>query len=246
MILNTLYSRLLAETKLVLAYALVGLMACTESSLEPSDEVLGYDYFPLLVGSYVEYAVEEQIYQTLGQGVPEIRTYQIREEIPQIFIDIEGERAFRVERFRRPNANFAWTLDSVWVAKRTGSYALRVENNRTFVKLSFPPKNGLRWNGNAFNTLGDDRYEINNMDKPLTINNLEFEKTLKVIQSDDSSRVSLDRRSEIYARGVGLISKEYNQVFYCQPDPNNPNTCRTITIDFGRIIKQRIINYGKN
>jgi hypothetical protein len=245
LIINKLTKIKLPNFYLVITYSIIGLGACTSSNFEPSDEVLGYDYFPLEVGSFVEYEVEEQTYITLGQGIPTIKNYQIREEIPQIFIDIEGDRAFRIERFRRANANFAWQLDSVWVAKRTNSYATRVENNRTFVKLGFPTKNGLRWNGNAFNTLGDDRYEITDFSKPLKINDLEFDNTLKVLQADDSSRVSLDRRMEIYAKGIGLVSKEYNQVFYCQPDPTNPSACQTITVDFGRIIKQKIINYGK-
>jgi hypothetical protein len=245
LIINQLIKIKLRQFYLIITYIIVGLGACTPTNFEPDDAVLGYDFFPLEVGSFVEYAVEEQNYSSQNGGVPSIQNYQIREEIPQIFIDVEGERAFRIDQFRRNNANFAWQLEAVWVAKRTPSYAITVEDNKSFVKLGFPIKNGLRWNGNAFNNLGDDRYEITDLGKSLKINNLDFENTLKVAQADDSSRVSLDRRTEVYAQGIGLISKEYTQVFYCQPDPSDPAACQTISIDFGRVLKQKIINYGK-
>jgi hypothetical protein len=234
-------------------YSLLLMVACTSSEFEPDKQVVGFNYFPLLVGNYVDYEVDETIYISSALGVPEIRNYQIREEITQIFIDIEGERSFKIERSKRNSPADDWAVDSIWVAKIKSNFALKTENNISFVKLSFPPKNGLKWNGNAYNSLGEDTYEITNNAKPLTINDLTFDKTLTVLQADDSSRVSLDRRSEVYAEGIGLISKEYNQVFYCQGSESNccemfsstvPGLCSAYKISFGRIIKQKIIGYG--
>lgn len=214
--------------------------ACKIENEIPNDEILGYNYFPMDVGVYAEYEVQETRY-TLTDA-PEVSDYQIREVITGSFTDIEGLQAFTVERSRRENTNDIWELDSIWVAKRKINQQLRIENNQIFVKLVFPPSKGLTWNGNSFNAFGEDTYEITEYGKPYQINGLSFENALRVEQEEDSNLVSLDRRYEIYAPDAGLVYKEIRNLNYCTLD----NCIGDGKIDFGRILIQKIITYGKN
>jgi hypothetical protein len=217
---------------------LVGFATCDTTVSEPDGTVLGYDYFPTDLGSFVEYEVEEVEYDPVNP--PATSNYQIREDITESFTDIEGKDAFRVERYRRDNGLQAWDLDSVWVVQRTANQGIRIENNQVFVKMAFPVSTGLKWNGNTYNHLDEDEYEITALDKSFSINEQNFAKSLKVIQADDSSLVSLDRRQEVYARGVGLVYRFQRQVVYC----TEPACLGLGKIEFGiqKIIK--IKSYG--
>lgn len=225
-------------------------------------EITGSEYFPLEIGQFTEYNVEERIYSTTNPV--EVLNYQIREEITESFLDINDEVAYRLERFRREMNTQDWELDSVWAVKKTTSQALRTENNITFVKLVFPPSERTTWNGNAFNSLGEEEYRITNLGESTTVDTMTFSNSLKVIQSELCSFVSLKNRNEEYAAGIGLVYREDWQVSFKQ----NPLTATCVDslgtfcdieiiqnrpaipfedcIEFGRILTQKIIAYGKN
>ena len=224
-----------------------------------SPEITGTEFFPLEIGRFIEYDIEERIYSTTSPV--QVLNYQIREEIAESFLDIENEVAYRLERFRREQSTQPWELDSVWTVKKTVARVLRTENNVTFVKLVFPPNERTTWNGNAFNNLGEEEYRIVNLGESSSVDTMSFSNTLKVIQNDLCSLVSLDNRNEEYAEGVGLIYKEDWKLsisllgtcpdsidVYCnsqiiQARPPLPfENC----IEFGRIFTQKIIAYGKN
>jgi len=216
------------------------LNACTSSQLEPDAKALGYDFFPISVGHFMEYQVNETSYSSQNINAPIDTAYQIREEQTQLFNDIQNETEVKIYRFGRTDASKPWSLLAVWASKRTPSQALRIEDNQTYWNLIFPLKNGATWNGNAYNNFGKKLYEIADFNKPYSINEFNFDRTLKVIQSNDSSLVSQDRRIEVYAEGVGLVSREVKQVKFCYE-----TNCRgkEVIIE-GIISKQKIINYG--
>ncbi|OJJ22527.1 hypothetical protein BKI52_07550 [marine bacterium AO1-C] len=232
--------------------------SCSTGTLEPTNANLGLEYFPLEVGSYIDYQVEDIQFTILNP--PDTNRYQIRELIKDEFTDIEGNPAFRLERYRRANANASWILDSVWQAKRSTTQAIVVQNNKPIVKLIFPLEDGIEWVGTVFfrnkrkDTIVDtttsdtsivetfigDRYKVTNFNQPFTLGSLTFDSTLTVIQSDDSSRVGIDQRKEMYAANVGLIYKDSTVVTYC-----DPSVCSFPEIDFGRKSRQIIIGFGK-
>ena len=212
--------------------------SCSTNSLEPETVDLGTEFFPLETGQYVDYQVENIQFTLIND--PDTNRYQIRELIADTFTDINGDPAFRLERFRRANASAVWQLDSVWVAKRSLSQAIVVQSNLPLIKLTFPLEEVKPWDGNILNGLDKDLYEITNLNKAFTIDNFNFTKTLKVIQSNDSSLVSMDRRNEIYAENVGLIYKDSIVVTFCTESFD----CFT-QIESGRKSTQAVIGYGK-
>lgn len=213
-----------------------------EDSSVPSDgneARIGYDFFPLETGRFIEYDVQEVRYSVTAP--PAVTTYQVRERVGQAFTQTEGIASYRLERFRRSDESQPWQPDSVYALRRETTRAIRTEHNLAYLKLVFPVSEGLRWNGNAFNANGPETYELRNLDQPLRVGNQVFDRTLIVVQQADSSLVSLQRRTEGYARNVGLIYRENTRLFYC----NSPNCLGKGIIDFGTTLRYRIRTYGK-
>jgi hypothetical protein len=218
-------------------FLLAALAGC--SPTEPRPEALGYAYFPLETGAFLEYDATETQYALTGP--PTTRTYQIREVVGEAQPDATGAPTFRLERYRRAGDTQPWRIDSVWTARQTPELALRTENNLPFVKLIFPLAEGQRWDGNALNGRGPDPYELRELHRPRAVGAQTFDRTLTVVQQNDSTLVSLDRRTEIYAEAVGLVYRERTQFFYC----NAPACLGQGRIDFGTQVIYRIRSYGK-
>lgn len=222
--------------------ALVGLTSgCVRESGEavPDETRLGHDFFPLETGRFIEYDVVETQFSITGP--PVTKWSQLREVIGTASTKASGALTYRLERFRRDTDAQPWRLDSVWTARREEDRAVRMEGNVSFVNLVFPTREGLRWNGNVLNDRGANEFHMRRFDEPATLSGQPYPRTLEVVQREDSSLVSLQRRLERYARGVGLIYWENTVVFYC-----NSATCLGKgQVDFGRQTVYRIRKHGK-
>ena len=226
--------RINIKTSFLYSLALVILSAC-DKEVDFSDK-LGYDYYPLNIGSYIDYQVEKIEYSlTLD---PKITRYQVRELVESTYTDSDGELVYRLELYKRNTSSENWVLDSVWASKRTEFRASKVQGNHTFVKLSFPIEEGKTWNGNALNGFESDEYMMQNLGQSRTINNQDFAETLEIVQEDDSSLVSKNKRIEIYAKEIGLIYRSQEEVAYC----TTPECLGEI--EFGTTYFQTIIGYG--
>jgi hypothetical protein len=195
------------------------------SNLPPPQD--GGNFFYPNIGQSVVYDVEDTQFELTGKTI--IKNYQLKEVNALTFKDLEGKDALRIERYRRENDTQNWTIDSVFIAKKEIDKALKTENNVTYVKIAFPIKEGLKWNGNAYNSLGNDTYELKKVSQPFQTNGQKFDNTFTVIQQNDSTLVDLKRRIEIYAEGIGMIYQEKTNVSYC-----NTGDCLVKgKIDFG-------------
>jgi hypothetical protein len=109
------------------------------------------------------------------------------------------------------------------------------------VNLEFPLVAGRTWDGNLLNNQEEDEYEVLDYDVPQTIGGMSFGSTVKVEQEfNDDPIVFTDIRSEVYARGAGLISKETTQLRFCQAQTCSGNEL----IESGVFYKQEIKAYG--
>ncbi|WP_080240380.1 hypothetical protein [Spirosoma rigui] len=199
----------------------------------------GYDYFPLETGRFIVYDVTERQYSLVTPVVQ--RTYQLKEVTGPAYTDVTGSPAFRLLRYRRPAENQPWQADSVWSVRRVGDEAIRTENGVNFVTLHFPVSDLLRWNGNRYNSIGEDSYETRNSGQPYRVSDTQFDKTVTVIAQQDSTLVSQDKRIEVYARSVGMVYKERVQLQYCS---SSPACIGSYQIDYGIRQVYRIRSYG--
>lgn len=155
-----------------------------------------------------------------------------------------GEISYYVYQYRRKNPSETWEEESVLVhtVKRTRSNLLQYEGNTPYVKLTFPVKTGLTWDGNAFNTSDPMYYrysDVEMMDAPTESLNAQL---IQVVQSDYDDQIILkDFRHEIYAKGIGLVFKENSILEYCQ----EPDCFGKKEISSGTVFQQTLIEYGK-
>jgi len=219
----------LLKTDFIILYTLGSFLLFTcdnlNSNLPPTPD--GGKFFYPKIGQSVVYEVEETAYELTGKLT--VKNYQIKEVNAAIFKDLDGREALRIERYRRENDTQQWMLDFVFIAKKEIDKALKTENNVTYIKISFPIKEGLKWNGNAYNSLGNDIYEMKKVNQTFETNGQKFDNSITIIQQNDSTLLDLKKRIEVYAEGIGLVFQEKTNVFYC----NSPNCLGKGRIDFG-------------
>lgn len=180
---------------------------------EPVPENAGYNYFPNALGHYCIYEVDSTVYDPFQHDTDFYR-YQVKEVIESYFTDNEGRQAMRVERYKRPYIDtvpydsLPWAISRVWTFVRTASEAEKVEENQRFIRLTFVPRVSKKWDGNAYNTIGEWKYKYTAVDEPYSINTLHFDSTALVVQKDDENLLESRHYSERYARNVGMIEKK--------------------------------------
>jgi len=174
----------------------------------PPQDYTGYEYFGFEKGKYVIYQVDSIRYDDFLGEVLEYH-YQVKEWNKELFIDSQGQQKMRIERFYRENEQESWQIKDVWTALLNKTRALKTEDNVTFVKLVFPIKKNSLWDGNSFNTLQRQEYKIIQIHQPFLELDLPFDSTLTVLQQDFTTLIGEDYQYEIYATGVGMISKKF-------------------------------------
>ena len=215
----------------------LALFACGESTVELSTDRLGYHYFPLDVGDFRIYDVEESRFTVLGE---EQLSYELKEYVADSGLNASDNLYYILHRSTRINDTDSWNLDSIWTAQKTTSIGILFENNRPFVKMSFPDAQGIFWDGNSMNTNGNETYQYELDIADTILFDTPFEKIVKVVQNDRSDAIGVNDRAEFFAPNVGLILKTSTVLNYCQAD------CKEINeIQSGRTYKMTLKSYGK-
>ena len=227
----------MTKASFILVFALIGLSACNKT-IEPDDKRLGYVYFPLEIGHYVVYEVDEKNYTILDSNRV---FYQLKEVVSDTFTNLSGQKQFVLERYRRNNELENWQIDSVWSALRTGSQAIKFENNIPYIKLIFPVERNSSWNGNAYNDKGERTFRISEFRRNRRFGEINLPNTVKVLMGNDSSLVTQIKREEIFAENIGLVFMERINVRF----KSEPENLGKGIIESGKVEKFSIIEFGK-
>jgi hypothetical protein len=213
------------------------IIACDSSDDETSPGT-GTAYFPLKKGSYLVYDVSEIIY-TLS--VPETLQYQLKVAMVDKFLNTEGDSTFVIHRSKRNTEADAWTYQDTWSARKNTQEVIMNEGNISYVKLKLPVQKDLEWDGNDYNTLGEDEYTLEELNVSKSYNEQTFADCITVNQNDnDDFIVYLDQRKEVYAKDIGLVYRETTQLHYCTQD----NCLGQQKVESGTIYQQTIATYG--
>lgn len=210
----------------VLVGILMFFSSCKEEVQTPP--YMGYDYFPDTAGHYVVYRVDSI---WLDDVFNRRDTYEFKrkEWIESKFLDNADRISQRIERYKRPLDNQPFTINNitdVWYATLLPQRAEKIEENIKYVKLIFPLKEDVQWDGNAFNIIDDFgiNYRMYNVHKPFSVpvTNFSFDSTVTVLQIDwkplfDYRTYSL----EVYAKNIGLVYKHY---YHINRQPNGADT----------------------
>lgn len=251
--------------------------ACNENTVAENLTLeKGFDYYPLEIGKYITYQLDSIVYR--GQSgstcdfIQDTASHFLREEIVDIYEDNTGVVNHILERYTSQSVDGPWQVRDVWNIKKTETQVERVEENLRFIKLVFPVREQVAWNGNTFFqdttiVLGgetidfykhwSDQYEYESVDVMEEINGISFDSVLTVIQSEPSEnkinhRVSIEK----YAKGIGLIYKEMKILdtqctissLPCGGDNSGLAFCNTIPweekAERGLILRQVVVGFN--
>lgn len=229
------HSRAVGLLFIALLYVL-GINACNESKDISLDD-LGSDYYPLEIGRYSIYDVEEIRYLIAGFDTS---TYQLRE----IIIDTlqnQNQTIYILRREIRTNASQRWESDSLWTVTKTNTYLSITENSIPFIKLTFPVNTSREWDGNSLNARSSLIYYYQPLTEAL-LDTIASEDHVRVIIEDIEENITgVDLRSEVYAKGIGLVQKDYLTQERCTASDCGSDLGEVIG---GRSLKQTLIEIG--
>jgi hypothetical protein len=187
----------------------VGLWSCGDDGAERISE----QYFPLQVGFYQVYDVEEIRYSAFDD--PQAGTYQLRNEIVEAFTNASGGVSYRMVRSVRPRGDAPWEIKDTWTVRYDAPYYLVTEGNTTYARLINPARLDAQWNGNRFNTLPEEFYTLAARGNDIVPESgFSYGNSVLVVQEDLNELTKTDQRKEIYTAGKGLVYKESRVLTY--------------------------------
>jgi hypothetical protein len=207
---------------LFIAIILFSISSC---KVDKYDDTLGfaYEYQPLAVGQYTIYDIDSIDYNFLPPNaqVADTIRYQLKELITDTFYDNQNRLNYRLELFTRTDTAPSWVFWKVWYCLKTDRTFERQEDDLRFMKLVFPIRNDINWNGNIFLPVSDTsylklyygwNYIYKNLGLPSTVNGITFNETVEVSHVNDENLIDKRMSREIYAKGVGLIFRQFEKI----------------------------------
>lgn len=194
------------------------------------------DHYPLQVGKYVTYSLDSTVFINFGTK-DTIINYQVKHQVDGQLTDNLGRPAYRVTRYIRKTAANAWVPDNTFMAVPTDFAMEFIENNMRFLKLKGPIREAFTWKGNSFidtyslnsnvKYLDDWDYTYENVNMSETVGTFNLDSTLSVNQRDEiignpndpNSYSEINFGVEKYAKGIGLVYRNFLHIEYQPPTP---------------------------
>ena len=194
------------------------IIICSCKPINYIDEDYHSKYFPIELNQEKEFLVTNINHSSFGKDTV---TYYLKEVISEKFLNLEGDSAYRIERFWKTDSMDNYEIKDIWVANKSLNFAQLVEENIRFTKLIFPFDVNVVWDGNAFNNQQSQEYRIESINIPYNVNGLIFDSSITVIQNYKSNLLEYENSKEIYVIGVGLVYKEDIEVLINSADSND-------------------------
>jgi hypothetical protein len=215
--------------------------SCMSDETEGIVELKDHEYMPLQKGRYYIYAITETEYVSGPEG--QTNNYQLKMEMNDSIATKGDFFTYVIQLSTRFSVDQPWVPTETWSALFNEREAIVQEGNVSFVKLAIPLTLGRIWNGNLYNNIDEEEYSLGFIGQPVRLGNLNFLDAIEVIQKNDTDPiVGNDVRKEIYARGVGLISREVETIVYCS---NSQSCIGQKIIESGFVKEQVLIEYGR-
>lgn len=205
---------------------------------EEVDPARDRDYFPLRVGVYQIYDVEE--IQYISPGDYDTSRYELKTVVVDSFQNSGNGYTYVMHRMKRFDALEPWQMEGTWSLRVENNAAIVAEGNIAFVKLRFPFV-GQSWDLNEFNNNTEDVVRMTDARRPVQVGSIFFPRSVTIEHEnfvDDF--VGNDVRREVYAKDVGLVRHEVETFSYC----TNVACFGNQIIDNGVKLTQIIKSYG--
>lgn len=194
-------------------WGIVGLLSlsvlagCKKDPVDPVP--LGYEFYPLRVGHWVEYEVDS-MWRDDVLNVHDSVSYRLLERVYETYTDAEGRTAYRIRRYVADGSG-EWQVRDVWTSYMDERYAEKTEENKRRLKLSFPVREARTWDVNVYNS--DEKLEVayRELDEPWASDSLSFEKSVMVRNVLPANSVIRRDYEEYYVREVGMVQKRWEE-----------------------------------
>ncbi len=211
--------RCVSSCGFLLCFGLVlGFSSCSnESELVALEDI---NYFPLQPGATWVYQVDSIWVDCLADRFDTAR-FQIKEEMEAWVNGANGDSLMRIARYYRADSNSPWGAPSIWTARRNNLHAIRTEENRALIKLTFPIELEKTWDGHAYLAEPTQEWQYQEVDAPYD----SLSRTVLVVQQKEENLLEKKLFSERYAFSIGLVHAIKIDVVGIVTDPNDPNDC---------------------
>lgn len=191
---------------------LLGLLlwgACRKDTYETYTRNSDEAYYNDSIGTYSIFEVNEIIFDDFSNS-SDTFSYQLLEQNESVFTDNLGRKATKIDRYKRVSDTSLWNYQNSCYSVSDRNMVERVEDNKRFIKLSFPVTVDAVWNSNAYNLDNAINVFYGIIDKPYNQDTFKFKKALSVESTSINNNFRERSFKEIYAQGIGLVYK--NQV----------------------------------
>ena len=220
-------------------FSLILITGCDTRFDDPVPEAsYGYSYYPLQVGKYFIFRIDSIQFDIQTSGIPikDTGCFFLKEEFTNSYRDASGNEIFRVERSRSANQEGPWIPVDVISSWRNSRQGFRTENNLKIIPLVFPVHQGTLWDGLIFIPEGiqvnirgesiefykDWSFKVLSVDQAESIGGVEYPEIATVQHADNENLIELRYAVEKYAKGIGLVSREYQILdTYCKYEGDN-------------------------
>lgn len=222
-------------TKIILPLFLLSFFISCKKETENPDFLSLQDYYPVEIGKTWTYRLDST--QTAPFGTALIKKYyQAKDSVESSFTDNSGRPSFRVFRFLRDTSGIQpWQFDHAYSITFIQNGVEVIDNNLRFIKLVKPIRESIGWKGNAYidtksasstvKYMDEWNYEYQNINQPFIVRKGEILNTITILQQDETlgnpdpdSYQQRDYSIEVYAKGIGLIYKDFLHTVW-QPTP---------------------------
>ncbi len=229
--------------------------SCLEKTDPYTKNYSGSEYFPLEVGNTWIYEVDSIIYDNKGSKIDTIKNI-VKEVVSGYYEDNLGATNFIIKRYNKSSTG--WNISDTWAAYGDNKQAIRVEDNLKFIKLVFPIKKDISWDGNEYfdaentiiNIAGEPikmydnwTYRYTSTDQAEDIGENHYENVATIVQVDYENSIQKRYSIEKYAKGTGLIYK--NMIILNTQKIDQPNLSWEEKAEEGFILTQKLISFTK-
>jgi len=196
--------------KYVILYSAIvlTLFACRKDEYDTVRRSSDNRYFNQKSGAYSIYSVFEVVYDDFANTI-DTSEYQLMEKNEAQFKDNLGRYATRIERYRRSNDTAEWTYINTWYSVSDEQMAERVEDNKRFIKLSFPITIDAVWNANSLNMDNVNNVYYGMMHRAYKQDTFTFDSVVSVESGTINNAFRERAYKEIYAKNIGLVFRNY-------------------------------------
>jgi hypothetical protein len=206
--------------------------ACRKDHVETVAPERSQVYFNDKIGAAAIFEVEEIFFDDFNNSA-DTAHYQLKEFNESEFSDNLGQRAIRIERYKRISDTSKWEFLNTVYAVMNRYSTERVENNQRIVVQSYPISNEIFWNLNVENNIGEWLVYYNDFDFRFSINANTYDNCLRIMSDPIISSFRERTYEEVYAKNVGLIYRKQARIEKKSGQMKGDKiTCRILRYEF--------------